>query len=76
MSDGVECLICGVEENDHHDFTPPPKGCVCEPAGWRGSDHVPGMCKNFSASAYDETRCEHCEHDEGCHKPQHTQEGP
>lgn len=67
MSNGVECILCGREESEHHEFTEPPPGCKCEGDGWRFCDSVPFVCKAFVEAGYDPGRCSKCEHDAACH---------
>jgi hypothetical protein len=67
MSENKECMLCGELESDHHDFTPPPHGCVCEPDSWRDADNVPGVCMDFLVDPTDPARCLHCNHDHECH---------
>lgn len=61
------CLICGRHDEDHHDFSPPEKGCVCKPGSWEGAVFVEFVCKTFEPQKADPERCTNCEHEKECH---------
>lgn len=61
------CVICGLPESEHHTFTPPPPGCICDHSEWINPQKIPPVCGHFEPADDDSDRCRNCEHDKACH---------
>jgi len=66
-----ECLVCGLYEDEHHEFRKPnlPLGCKCDAREWLRPDHIPPVCEKFTEDGtFDDTLCDGCQHLKECHK--------
>lgn len=54
------CRICGISEDEHHDFSGKemPADCNCDPMEW-DDDNIGPICEQYAGVGRNCTRCEH-----------------